>query len=375
LQGTNHVSSVRAHLGFREGKQALLAIRILQVGVGVRGQQWLDTVRHSAEAISVGCVDPVPAALERISRVYPQLPRFTNLDEALSKVDAQGAIIASPVTMHVENALQCLEAGLAVMVEKPFASTVKEALKAVERGNILNRPVIAAQNYRFHPIERTLRHLIQHGHLGKIASIHCVARRNRPGKGTFLGSLDYAQIVDVGVHHFDSLRSILGCNPVSMVARTFNPAWSDYRHGAVTEALIEMDGGIHVQYLGTLTSQRYSFRLWIEGESGAVLTNRKWVLWRPRGKRLFWPVGLVRVPKGDDAPNPREGMISLLLSLRDAILQKREPETSARDNLWTLAMVEAGMSSDQERREVKIEEVLNRAKVPEPETACRSYGS
>jgi predicted dehydrogenase len=235
---------------------------------------------------------------------------------------------------------------------------VEQAYEIVARGEALSLPIIVAQNYRFNPAERTLRYLIQQSYLGQLTEVHCVARRSRPGKGTFLGSMDYAQIIDVGVHHFDSLRSVLGCNPVSVAVRTFNPSWSDYHHGAVTEGLIEMEHGIRVQYLGTLTSHRYGYSLWIEGENGVLWSNRKYVFFRRRGKKLFWPVKLVQVPKGDGAPYPREGTTSLLNNLKDAVLQKREPETSGRDNLWTLAMVEAGMRSDQEKREVKIAEVL-----------------
>ncbi|MEE9145433.1 MAG: hypothetical protein V3U06_11770 [Candidatus Binatia bacterium] len=89
-----------------------------------------------------------------------------------------------------------------------------------------------------------------------------------------------------------------------------------------------MEGGLHVQYLGTLTSHRFSYSVWIEGEKGVLWTNRKFLLWRPRGKRLFWPVKLVKVPKGDEAPFPREGTTSLLNSLRDALLNGKKPETS-----------------------------------------------
>ncbi len=335
-----------------------MAIKIVHVGIGVRGQHWLEIVKDYPDAISVACMDPAPAALNKVAHDYPTLPRFSELHEALKHVEADAAIIATPVPLHADHALQCLEAGLAVLVEKPFAANVQEASRVIERGDALGRPTLAAQNYRFNPAERTLRQLLQQNHLGKISSVHCVARRYRVGKGTFLGEMDYPQIVDVGIHHFDSLRSILGCDAVSVAARSFNPSWSDYRHGAVTEAFIEMEHDIHVQYLGTLTSHRYSFRMWIEGEHGVLWTNRHRVLFRQRGKRLFWPLRLVSVPRGDEAPYPREGTTSLLNHLRDAILEQRVPETNGRDNLRTLAIVEAGVRSDQEQREVGIDEVL-----------------
>jgi predicted dehydrogenase len=338
-----------------------VGIRILHVGLGVRGQHWLDIVQDYPDATSVGCVDPVPATIEKVARRYPELPCFSTLTEALQEVAAEAAIIASPVSRHVENALQCLATGLAVMVEKPFASSVEEALRVVRYGEAMGRPTIVAQNYRFNPAERTLRHLIRQEYVGKVTHVQCHARRHRIGQGTFLRTLDYAQLLDDSVHHFDSLRSILGCNPVSVVARSFNPPWSDYRHGACTEAMLEMEGDIHLQYLGSFASHRYGVSLWIEGEKGVLWSNRKRVFCRQRGKRLFWPMKLVQVPRGDEAPYPREGTTSLLNALRDTLLQQHTPETSGRDNLWTLAMVEAGMRSDREKREVCIAEVLREA--------------
>lgn len=333
-------------------------IRILHVGAGVRGRHWLEIVRDYSHALSVALVDPSASARAWVREHHPRLPCFESLRDAIRAVPADAAIIASPVTLHVSNALESTEGGLAVLVEKPFASNLEQALAILACAEAHGKPVLVGQNYRFVPAERTLRKLIEQGLIGTISSVICMSRRFRPGKGTFLATITYPQLIDVGVHHFDSFRSILGCNAVSMTVRAFNPAGSDYSHGACTEALIEMEKGIHIQYLGTLVSHRYGFSLWIEGEKGVLWTNRKWVLWRPRGSRWFRPIRQVEVPRGDEAPYPREGTTSLLNSLRDAVLLGREAETSGRDNIWTLAMVEAGIRSDLDGRTVSLKEVL-----------------
>jgi len=263
-----------------------------------------------------------------------------------------------PPPYHAGHCLQALEAGLAVMVEKPFAVNIEDALRVTVRSESVKRPVLVAQNYRFIPIEQTLRQLVRQGRVGKVLSATLISRRRRPGKGTFLGTMDYPQITDVGVHNFDSLRSILGIEAVAVSCRASNPPWSDYRHGAVTEALIEMEREVAVQYLGTLTSDRDEYSLWVEGEEGVLWADRKWVCWRKKGWRFFIPVRKLSVPKGDELPYPREGTTSLLNSLRDAVVHGKEPETSARDNLQTLAIVEAGKRSAEEHRRVMIREIL-----------------
>lgn len=54
--------------------------------------------------------------------------------------------------------------------------------------------------------------------------------------------------------------------------------------------------------------------------------------------------------------HPQGGTTSLLNSLRDAVLHGKSAETRG-DNIWTVAMVEAGQMSDRERRTVQLSEV------------------
>jgi hypothetical protein len=109
--------------------------------------------------------------------------------------------------------------------------------------------------------------------------------------------------------------------------------------------------------MGTLLSHRYGFSLWIEGEKGVLWTNRRMVAWRPRGSRWFRPIRNDKVPKGDEKPYPQGGTTFLLNSLRDAVQGGARAETRGEDNIWTVAMVEAGKLSDRERRTVALREV------------------
>ena len=92
-----------------------------------------------------------------------------------------------------------------------------------------------------------------------------------------------------------------------------------------------------------------------------IWTNRRQVFWRPGRSQFFRPVRRVKVPPGDDAKYPKGGTTSLLNSLRDAVLHGTPAETRAEDNIWNVAMVEAGKRSDQEGRTVAIAEVFSDA--------------
>jgi predicted dehydrogenase len=338
-----------------------LSVKILQVGVGIRGSHWVEFVRDHPDTTAVGFVDPVPAALDRARATCGRdVPVFADLDEALRATDADAALIASPSTLHAEHAIRALDAGLAVMIEKPFAVTVADAQRVIDRGRKTGLPVLVAENYRFRPAERTVRKLVQEGRLGRMDSVTFVDRRHMPShtEGPWLATIDYPQLQEVAIHHFDSLRAFLEPTPTSVTARVWNPPWSDYRHGASTEALLQF-GGIRVQYLGTLLSHRFSVSIWLEGEEGVLWTNRKRVLWRPKASRWWRPVRNVAAPPGDEASYPKEGTTSLLNSLRDAVKNGTRPETHGGDNIWNVAMVEAGKLSDREKRTVEIAELYS----------------
>jgi predicted dehydrogenase len=338
-----------------------VTVKILQVGLGVRGAHWTTILRDYPGATCVAFVDPDRAALEKARRVAGEGPRyFTELNQALAEVRADAVLIASPSPLHAEHALQALEAGLAVMVEKPFTLVVEDARRVLARAEAAGRPVVVAENYRYWQAERTVRKLVQDGLIGRPDSAQLVNRRPMPKatEGPWLGMMEFRQLQEIAIHHFDSLRSFFGLRPTSIAASAWNSPWSDYAHGVNTEALVDFEG-LRVQYLGTMSSHRFSFSLLIEGEQGMIWTNRKYVFWRPAGRRFFRPVRLVKVPRGDEAPYPRAGTTSLLNGLCGAVLHGKTPETNGRDNIWNVAMVEAAQLSHGEGRRVRIAEVYH----------------
>lgn len=339
-----------------------MAIKILQIGAGIRGRHWAQFVRDHPDVECVGLVEPdIDSTTNARAIIGEGAKYFADLGEALKVVRADAALIVSPSATHADLTIQCLAAGLTVMVEKPLAVTVGEGRRVLERAKAAGRQVIVAENYRFWPSERTVRRLLQERFLGSLDYATMIDRRNQPsrGEGPWFGKIEYPQLQEIATHHFDSMRGFFGAEPSSITVRVWNPPWTDYRHGANTEALVDF-GDMQVQYLGTLRSHRYGFSLWIEGERGVLWTNRRFVAWRPGGSRWFRPIRNDKVPKGDEKSYPQGGTTTLLNSLRDAVLGAKEAETRGEDNIWTVAMIEAGKISDRERRTVRLAEVYEK---------------
>ena len=321
-----------------------MPIRMIHVGLGVRGRHWLDFIGAHPDTVSVAGVDVDRAALDAAQRGHPSLAVFTELERALGATEAEAVLITTPSPQHAEHAIVALRRGFHVLVEKPFAMSVEQGESVIEAAAAANRQVMVAENYRFFPAERTVRRWIAEGRLGTPSTLTCIDRR---------AALPHPQLVEIAVHHFDSFRYLLGLRPVRVQARSFNPLGSSYKDGSGTHATLEMEGGAIVLYAGWLSAHRYEYALQIDGERGSLWTDRKRVWWRARGARFFRPV---RVESSVDGHRyPKADTTALIDQFRSAVVSGQPPETSAQDNLWTIAMMDGAIRSAQEGHPVTID--------------------
>jgi predicted dehydrogenase len=145
-------------------------LRLVQVGLGFWGLDWAEEVLGGAREVeTVAHVDPVPAAREALlARIgVPPERCFADLDKALARVPCDAVLASLPTAFHAEVARAALLAGKHVIVEKPFAPTVAEAVGLVrlaeERGLVL----MVSQNYRFYPAAIAAAELVAGGSLGR----------------------------------------------------------------------------------------------------------------------------------------------------------------------------------------------------------------
>lgn len=334
-------------------------MKLIHVGIGGRGRHWLEFIGGRPGIETVACVDVDQGALDA-ARQKTGCKVFNSLEAALAGTVADAVLIASPSGMHGSQARQALGAGFAVMVEKPLASSLAEAVELVGEARRAGKPLMVAENYRFFRAERTLRRCIDDGRLGQTRSAVCIDRRDQPSRvqGAWVRSMTQPFLTEIAVHHYDSFRYLFNRRPAAVWARTFNPEGSDYEQNAAAETFLELEGGVHIQYSGSFVGSRYQYVLEISGERGDLRTDRSKVWWRPWGGKRFEVVEPVSMPEGEALRYPHAGMVSMLQQFNDAVSRGSVPETSGADNLWTLAMLEASIRSAESGRYVSIDETL-----------------
>src|SRR5258708_6646535 len=113
--------------------------QIVVIGPGYWG---VNHVRNFHELGALGMVcDTSHPSLERIAKKFPDIRIENDFRSALSDANVRGVVIATPAESHYRIALQAIEAGKDVLVEKPLTLDVAEGEHLVklagERGSIL----------------------------------------------------------------------------------------------------------------------------------------------------------------------------------------------------------------------------------------------
>src|SRR3712207_4972017 len=124
-------------------------VRIAVVGAGVIGQAHARRIREEPQAALAGIADPSPRAKDLAAALETDC--FQDLDTLLRTAKPDGAVIATPNRLHVDNALACIAAGVPVLVEKPIADEVESALSLVEASEKAGVPILVGHHRRHSP--------------------------------------------------------------------------------------------------------------------------------------------------------------------------------------------------------------------------------
>ncbi len=99
-------------------------LRMAVVGVGALGQHHARILSTFDDVELVGVVDQRSEQGEKIA-AERSTQWYASVDQVLPLIDA--AVLAVPTILHHDLALQCLDAGIPLLIEKPLAATLEEA--------------------------------------------------------------------------------------------------------------------------------------------------------------------------------------------------------------------------------------------------------
>jgi myo-inositol 2-dehydrogenase / D-chiro-inositol 1-dehydrogenase len=182
-------------------------IRLGIIGCGaVTELHHLPALKRVAEIRVVALADIDPARLQRLGSEYAIRDRHSTALELIQASSIDAVAVCLPPQLHAAVALDALDHGKHVFIEKPLALTLADCDRLIEASN--HRPaqkVMVGFNLRWHRLVRRARDIINRDELGRIASVR-TEFAGKKGKAADGDSV----IFDLGVHHFDIVRFLLG---------------------------------------------------------------------------------------------------------------------------------------------------------------------
>ena len=143
-------------------------LRVLIVGTGFIAAQHAAAIHAEPRLELAGVVDVDRDRAAAASRANGGVPAFTDLAEALAETGAGGCVVCTPNDTHAGIAVQVAEAGAHLLIEKPLATDVAGARRAVEAFAEAGRVLMPAHTHRHYDYARTVRDVLLSGELGTV---------------------------------------------------------------------------------------------------------------------------------------------------------------------------------------------------------------
>ena len=145
------------------------AVRVAVVGYGYWGAKHV-RVLSSLPGVAVSVVDASPERLADAARHHPNARLAAQLDDVLDDVSA--VLVATPPDSHAAIAMQALEAGRHVLVEKPMTTSVVEAEALVAAAARREVQLMVGHTFEYNPAVWKLREIVRSGALGRILYVN-----------------------------------------------------------------------------------------------------------------------------------------------------------------------------------------------------------
>ena len=187
-------------------------VRVGVIGCGYWGPQLIRNFSELTEADLVAVADSRPARLEYVHNRYDRVLALADHTQLLAS-NVEAVVVATPIRSHHELTRAALLAGKHVLVEKPLAASVEEAVDLVSLAEERGLTLMVGHTFLYNPAVAELRRMVRSGELGRIFYIDA-ARLNL---GLFNPSVNV--VWDLAPHDISILIDILGHAPVSVSAR------------------------------------------------------------------------------------------------------------------------------------------------------------
>lgn len=316
------------------------------IGCGGVAQMHLDGLaRHADRAQIIAVCDPDAQRRATFVARYDIEGGYDSLDALLQSGDFDGFIVCTPTDVRGAVVAQLARAGRPILVEKPFAAAYDEALQMVEICENNGAALGVDQNFRYHYPFLRARQLIAEGAIGAVNNI---AHRDlffRQDGGWRTQQSRHALMV-MGVHWLDGIRLLAGRDADSVYAQMRSSQAVNCAGETEANVQVGFDGGPIADYFQSFSAALNQTQTLVIGEAGTLVLDYNGIALHRRGQDVERFDNDAYA--GDNKPE------SAWACLDELLRNGAQASNSGRDNLKTIALLEAAYRSASEGRIVRL---------------------
>jgi len=310
-------------------------LNVAVIGCGSWGRNHARVYSELPNVNLVAVADTAPAAVNEVAEKYRVKP-YTESAKLLEDPDIQLVSICTPTVTHARLALQAIEQGKHVLVEKPMTNTVEEAETLIKASNKRGVTLTVGFVERFNPAVQEAHRRIAKGEIGGVILAHTRRVSQRP-----LRIGDVGVIKDLAIHDIDITSILFNEEPQTIYATAGSIAhqFEDYANINIVypenrTAFIEANW---------LTPKKVR-QLNVTGTKGIMTVDYiTQQLTIENDRQLTQP----NIPY-------QEPLHLELKSFADSIINDTPPSVTGEDGLRTLQICEAALKSSRTGKQVRL---------------------
>ena len=341
-------------------------IKYALIGCGRISPNHIEAAKNNGLNFVAMC-DIVPEIMKEKAEKFnlDGVKQYTDYKELLKNEKPTLVAIATESGKHAQIALDCIEAGCNLIIEKPIALSIADADAIISKAKEKGVLVCANHQNRFNKSVQYIRKAVEENRFGKLLHGTAHIRWNRgqdyytqaPWRGTW--AQDGGALMNQCIHNIDLLRWMMGNEIDEVFAYTDNLAHSFIEAEDLGIALIKFKNGSYGIVEGTTNvyPKNLEETLYLFGQTGTVKAGGKSVNiieeWSFADK--LDDAEYVKETYHENPPNVYGfGHTPLYADVIDAIKTGRAPYVSGEDGKRALELVLAIYKSAKEGKPVKL---------------------
>jgi predicted dehydrogenase len=265
-------------------------IRLGLIGTGSRGCGLASLMKEMPGAELVGCCDILPEHLKQgLSLASKGAKGYVDYRKLLDDKTIDAVIIATPLFLHYQMAVDAIAAGKHIYLEKSLAYDIQQTLDLVKKVRESKLVFQVGYQYRYYGLYHKVKEVIDQNWLGKITHFECQYNRNSnwrnpvsdPKLERTINWRMYREycggpLSELCAHEIDMVNYLTSSHPLKVTGMGGINYWKDGRDtNDNVRTIYEYPNGIKASFTSVLSNAYNGYGIRILGDKATVEIQRE----------------------------------------------------------------------------------------------------